>query len=918
MHLLEKTISRLFPRKRFDPQTARTLAVVAICTILLATFGDFAAAQDDVCATTASNAKQRLNQLLTTRGTNGSLIFEGPNELFDRYPLFTTVGLSLYQQDKDVEFLRTLHASATAHLNYTLARADADGDFLLEKRVQMAADGRVIEDVAYNAMFAADMLSLAALCVELRLPVDALYWYQGMRTISDQMVRVMYDAHSGNFHSYDNASKRRDGGIEPLSALPVFFTAAAGDNVSNAVIRNYVLRGQGSQGASPYDVVTNSDTFVETDAASRLASLALLTAINANGFHDAALAFSGRVRPTPSGEYAPYFDCLLEQGAYRTFFPRVVELRILESIAARSGLIERDTVNEFTAAINAIEKHLIERNETDLMTYRESEALQQSVRRVYMTLSQMRGWWKQSQLFTPVDRRRIPGFDSNAAFDLAANHAIKTLHQVENDITRSRSFATGFDVNATVATEHVAPGAEIHYRIGLSTLVSPVAVKSVTVTSRGKREVIRKPPDVTSVRPGVPRYYDYRFTPASSQMSTLVPVDMTVEVGLNDGKRLQYHFHHGVFISPPVTFELLFPQGDVASGTSLPVSLVIEKHVEKSMRVHAEWFSPTGLQLQQGKSLDLTIPGEEKRVEVPLTVMVPHNARPGSFPFVLKLFEGPQERGTIRANLFKHYNWLFLGPLPDTGGADGEHPPERGVKLMATYASYDGKINWKPLPDRMYEVNGRVNLNEALQKGSIGYLYTVIKTNWEITTLATLASQSPATFYVNGHPLLTIDDHELGTFKRSPIVLQPGLNRLLVKVHAEDAKNVFVQLGREDDLTFDEFSNDLWDLVDGYAEFVERSRNNFAPTDASRLVTLTYSNPGANSVAVIGSFNGWSPIDTHMRKAKGGTWEISLHLPPGRYAYRLLIDDDQQILDPANSIQEPDGYGGMNSVLFVR
>jgi hypothetical protein len=826
--------------------------------------------------------------------------------------------LGLYLQDKDVEFLRTLHASATAHLNYTLARLDADGDFLLEHRSYLAGGSTPLEDVGFNAMFAIDMASLSMLCVELRLPIDALYWYQGMLTISRQLVRVSYDAKSGAFHSYDNQSARRDASIQPLSALPTFFRSATGDNVANAVTRNYVLRGRDQSGATPYDAATSSPAFVDTEAARRLAALATLSVVDANGYDDAALGFAGRVRNPVGGDYAPYFECLLQNEGYRTFIPRTVELHVLSGIAARSGLIDREVVTQLDAAIHHIETHLSTRRSVEPVAYADADGLEQSVRRVYMTLSEMRGWWRKHELFTPVDRRRIPGFDANAAFDMLATQTITLLRQIETDISRARSSALGFDVTAVLKSDQVAPGSPIRYRIGLSSLISPIGVKSVHVLCQQKREAIQESDEPVVVRPGSGREYEFSFKPRSAPMSTLIPVEMTVDVALADGRRLQYHFHHGVFISPPVTFEVVFPRGDTALGGSLPVALQIDKHVEKSVRVNTEWFSPSGLRLKEGKSLEVTIPQDEKRIEVPLTILLPANARPGAFPFVFKLFESAQERGTIRSSLFKHYNWLFLGPLPDNGGLTGEHPPERGINLLATYPGLDGNINWATLPQRMYEVSGRVNMAEALPTHSVGYLYTAIKSEWELQTSVTLASQSPAMLLVNGDPILAVGPDEVGTFKNSNIVLQPGLNNILIKVAAAEQRNMFMQIGDGDNMAGDEFGNNLYELVDGYAEFVERSRNQFAATDANRLVTLTYSNPKANSVAVIGSFNGWSPVDTSMRKATGGTWEISLHLPPGRYAYRLLIDNDEQILDPSNSIQEPDGYGGMNSILFVR
>jgi len=69
-------------------------------------------------------------------------------------------------------------------------------------------------------------------------------------------------------------------------------------------------------------------------------------------------------------------------------------------------------------------------------------------------------------------------------------------------------------------------------------------------------------------------------------------------------------------------------------------------------------------------------------------------------------------------------------------------------------------------------------------------------------------------------------------------------------------------------------------------------------------------------VAVVGSFNGWSPAENPMTK-KGDVWELTLSLLPGKYSYRFLVDQKKQVLDPSSKSTEPDGYGGKNSVLVV-
>jgi hypothetical protein len=47
-----------------------------------------------------------------------------------------------------------------------------------------------------------------------------------------------------------------------------------------------------------------------------------------------------------------------------------------------------------------------------------------------------------------------------------------------------------------------------------------------------------------------------------------------------------------------------------------------------------------------------------------------------------------------------------------------------------------------------------------------------------------------------------------------------------------------------------------------------------------------------------------------------GVWEREFRLPPGRYAYRLVIDG-RWVSDPANPYVENNPYGELNSVVEI-
>jgi 1,4-alpha-glucan branching enzyme len=71
----------------------------------------------------------------------------------------------------------------------------------------------------------------------------------------------------------------------------------------------------------------------------------------------------------------------------------------------------------------------------------------------------------------------------------------------------------------------------------------------------------------------------------------------------------------------------------------------------------------------------------------------------------------------------------------------------------------------------------------------------------------------------------------------------------------------------------------------------------------------------AKSVYLSGSFNGWAKPGYALERKNNG-WELSIHLYPGKYNYKFVVDGEW-IHDPGNPQKEHNEYGGYNSVLWV-
>lgn len=73
---------------------------------------------------------------------------------------------------------------------------------------------------------------------------------------------------------------------------------------------------------------------------------------------------------------------------------------------------------------------------------------------------------------------------------------------------------------------------------------------------------------------------------------------------------------------------------------------------------------------------------------------------------------------------------------------------------------------------------------------------------------------------------------------------------------------------------------------------------------------------GCDSVALAGSFNGWSTTANPMLdRDRDGTFELTLELPRGRHYYKFVINGSVWQHDADNPLTDADGHSGFNSVL---
>ncbi len=84
----------------------------------------------------------------------------------------------------------------------------------------------------------------------------------------------------------------------------------------------------------------------------------------------------------------------------------------------------------------------------------------------------------------------------------------------------------------------------------------------------------------------------------------------------------------------------------------------------------------------------------------------------------------------------------------------------------------------------------------------------------------------------------------------------------------------------------------------------------------SKSVRLQFTHDVGGPVFVAGTFNGWDTQATPMKRRRGGTWQVTLKLPPGEHQFRYFADG-QWYTDYAAAGVAPNGMGDFNSLVQV-
>ncbi len=352
--------------------------------------------------------------------------------------------------------------------------------------------------------------------------------------------------------------------------------------------------------------------------------------------------------------------------------------------------------------------------------------------------------------------------------------------------------------------------------------------------------------------------------------------------------------------------------------------LKVENSLVGSLDGRYEIVTPSGWRVDPEPAMNFTIPPRKTR-SWKMEISAPSDEPPGLYPIQWRFYDGRRMVSMLDDEMAIHFRWLVIGPFAPGRSSPlaGQNPPENEIRLGASYQGWNTTVRWHHLPPAALSSEGWVEVGRGAP-GAVWYALTAVSTTANDAT-ARVESPQPALLKLNGREM----GRTRGRRKsfEAPLIFASGPNTLLVKVVAgeDGVARLRLDLKTLDGNPLRTADYRIEHLLDGYGYVTDApgGKNKSRTPEAlarqeMRLVSVSYDDPRAHSVSVVGTFNGWSPQANPLVRGPDGIWRTEIRLQPGEFQYKLVVDGKRWIPDPRNPSRVPDGFGAVNSVLVVR
>ncbi len=505
----------------------------------------------------------------------------------------------------------------------------------------------------------------------------------------------------------------------------------------------------------------------------------------------------------------------------------------------------------------------------------------------------------------------------------ACKDAISGLMSAKAALTRIFMRSSGIVAEIHMPDRSVPSGRGIDFDISIKSAETPLGIEQVFLQVSGTRWKLTDGPEKILLGPGEKRMGWKRtlVLPPGTDPG-IVPVPLFVDF-LCEGKRIELHMLESVTLTMGYDVSLSFANGRKLEGDKgLPVNITIRHQAGNIIQGMVEGVFLKGIHCTPELPARFALKDGSVLTELPLEIGFAESLSPGNYPLTLSVSLDGNSIASFDEVLVRPLEWIHIGPLTNRRWAL-EEALELQDNLSGIYVTPDGnELKWRKvapgacggdgavLPDRLY----------GSKPDQCMILYTAISMRSSEKVRWNLESGNVVSLWINAAPVLNSEHGE--TPQSGITVLKKGRNAVLIAASWSDsAAPVLFSMSDEAGLPVAGMGNDIGSILETYAISLdsppEKNPGAFSG-DQPREVTLELDMPDAAEVSVIGEFNNWTPDSDPMRKKGAGRWSVTLLLPRGIYQYKFLVDRKTKIIDPSNDNNEPDGFGGLNSVLAVK
>jgi hypothetical protein len=875
-------------------------------------------------ALSAASPHDALRRDLLARLTGGGST-ESPSaraiEPLERYPLTATTTYLLFENEPAQ--LETLYPEVSK----TVLRLFTDDNLTggLVRGMPGRGESRTgALSPGFNALAALELYSLHLIAWKTHAYEDALENLGFYERFSDSITRSFYDPSRQLFCPIDmNGSFVI--GYSPSQLLPLVTDATLGRRAHERVAATFFEHAVGLayQERNPHD---GEDPWGDTALCPTVLAL-LSEALDRQGELYAMLrAIAEGGGAAADSTYGAWIDVWRDDAAVRRrLFPpwaalsRVVNLTLLFE---RESLIESKELSSLRAAADSLTMALSSQT-LSIAAYAEAVS---TVNRLIVRVSRIAElidsdkerwrlvdgarWLRLSPRIKRIIHESLTG-------------TITELTRVKSALSNELERGAGIDFGVDLPVRPVVAGRPVDFSATLRVFRDSLSASHLALQIGDQRWSMMDPGRTVALAPdGPPLRYDGTMTLPPTVEPGIMTLDAFIDF-LSAGRRIEIHRIESIALASDCDAVLEMPQGKRVGERPVPVELVLTCRADRDMEGTVEGNFLREFATTPSLPARFLVKNDSETTRLRLDVSPKGTLSPGRYPFSLRVIVDGKPIALFDETLVRPFRWLELGPFTRS-----DDVLRNGLRyqsdLTKTYRSGDGRtMRWREVPPQAIDAEGTLRTESLFPASGVPcvLLYTAIDApsranfRWKLKTKDTVA------LWINGE-IMPSDEANRVDEKGGPVEVRKGPNSLLIAVCGEQAPGpLSFELSDDNGLPPANLNNELDTIIEGYERLTATEvgeQRHAPPEERVREVVITYRDADAEEVSVIGSFNNWEPDATPMKRDAKGFWTARLALPPGKYAYKLLVNRRMKIADPSGPATEPDGFGGVNSILEVR